>query len=129
MKKLATVAAAVVMTAVSGLSFAGDLSDSMRAEMLAKTINGYKWSQEVTTSKKLNYDEVSFESSNGFKWAAQTRHQDTGVQNTASSTPKTAATATSQGFKWGIRSTAEQQGFKWGIRSTAEQQGFKWGIR
>ena len=38
-------------------------------------------------------------------------------------------TATTKGFRWGIRSAVEQQGFRWGIRSAAEQQGFRWGIR
>ena len=38
-------------------------------------------------------------------------------------------TMTTEGFRWGIRSTADQQGFRWGIRSAADQQGFRWGIR
>jgi hypothetical protein len=127
MKKLATAAVAVVMTAVSGFSVAGDLQKA-KAEMLTKSISGYKWSNEKTTKNPST--NVSITSTPGaFKWAGHDKMDQSKAANGASSKFLTAASSRTQGFKWGIRSDAEQQGFKWGIRSDAEQQGFKWGIR
>ncbi|MDG0980501.1 MAG: hypothetical protein P8O79_12285 [Halieaceae bacterium] len=127
MKKLATVAVAVVMTAVSGFSVAGDVHKA-KAEMLTKSISGYKWSNEKIS--KSPYKNVSNTAAVGaFKWGKQDHAGKSTLAEKSGTEIQTAATSKVQGFKWGIRSNAEQQGFKWGIRSTAEQQGFKWGIR
>ena len=127
MKKLATAAVAVVMTAVSGFSVAGDLQKA-KAEMLTKSISGYKWSNEKTTKNPST--NVSVTSTPGaFKWAGHNQIDQSKLAKGANNKLLTASSSRTQGFKWGIRSDAEQQGFKWGIRSDAEQQGFKWGIR
>ena len=114
MKKLATVAVAVVMTAVSGFSVAGDL-EKAKAEMLTKSISGYKWSSEKT-SKNYNGYVSNTPAGSSFKWAKQEQFRDANLTSKSNIEMQTAGTSKVQGFKWGIKSSAEQQGFKWGIK-------------
>ena len=114
MKTLATVAVAVVMTAVSGFSAAGDLHKA-KAEMLTKSINGYKWSNTKTIKKPSESASVN-SSASAFKWAGHSQAGQSAEPGKVRIEVQTASTSKVQGFKWGIRSTAEQQGFKWGIR-------------
>jgi hypothetical protein len=127
MKKLATVAVAVVMAAVSGFSVAGDLHKA-KAEMLTKSISGYKWSNEKVL-KNQPQSVSSSATTSAFKWGDHKQLANSSSIARPGTESQMASASKVQGFKWGIRSSAEQQGFKWGIRSTAEQQGFKWGIR
>jgi hypothetical protein len=139
MKKLATVAVAVVMTAVSGFSVADDLSDGSAVQIKVSNIQrvapkkheGFKWGETKsqrrveTSSNSSTIDSVehskiliansiqpalsSYET-NGFRWGIRNHHE-------------------TQGFRWGIRNHHETQGFRWGIRNHHETQGFRWGIR
>ena len=112
MKKLATVAAAVVMTAVSGLSFAGDLSDSSAARVNVSNFdsapvkhhNGFKWG-EVKPQVRIDINQKVREDRSNVKYNA--------VIASSKSTPENHET---NGFRWGIRSHHETQGFRWGIR-------------
>ena len=113
MKKLSTVAVAVVMAAVSGFSVAGDLTDGSAVQV------------RVTTDQKS-----APKRHEGFKWGeikSQSRANANKNVNQISSTSNSATVlaSTSQAEP----SSYETNGFRWGIRNHYETQGFRWGIR
>ena len=126
MKKLATVAVAVVMTAVSGFSVAGDVADgagvqikvSNSLRMAPKKHEGFKWGEAKPQRRSdTNNGSLSNNLENRSKVVL------------AQSSQSAASNYETNGFRWGIRSHHETQGFRWGIRSYYETQGFRWGIR
>lgn len=126
MKKLATVAVAVVMTAVSGFSVAGDVTDGSAVQVkvssiqrvAAKKHEGFKWG-ETKSQRRLGTSSSALPTNS-------TEHDKVALAN--SMQPSTNNYETN-GFRWGIRTHHDTQGFRWGIRSHHETQGFRWGIR
>ena len=113
MKKLATVAVAVVMTAVSGFSVAGDLIDGSAVQLKVTSIqksapkrhDGFKWG-EIKSQRRT-------EASEGTDHIDSESHSKTAL---ASSLPTSAVGYQTNGFRWGIRNHHDTQGFRWGIR-------------